>query len=121
MNGYKKGAWEELALIYSVTKQDEKLKALIYSPESRSAVPPEYRYKFYFLSGDLLSFYKLRFETMAAELSFWGILGDILILLTWLFFLRTLSFLSPVKWRHFLVEDVIGDLLPMGSWLSYEF
>lgn len=121
LNGYKKGAWEELALIYSVTNQDEKLKALVYSPESRAAVPPEYRYKFYFLTGDLFSFYQLRFETMAAELSFWGILGDILILFTWLFFLRTLSFLSPVKWRHFFLAVGIGALLAMGSWLLYEF
>jgi RsiW-degrading membrane proteinase PrsW (M82 family) len=121
LNGYKNGAWEELALIYSATKQDEKLKALIDSPESRDAIPENYRYKFYFLNGDLFSFYKLKFQTMANELSLWGILGDILILFTWLFFLRTLSFLSPIKWKHFFLAVGIGAVLAMLSWLLYEF
>jgi RsiW-degrading membrane proteinase PrsW (M82 family) len=121
VNGYKEGAWEELAIIYAVSGKDDALKELIYSPESKNYVPAEYRYRIYFLNGDLISFYELRFATMFGELNLWGILGDLLILFTWLFFLRQLSFLSPVKWKHFFLAVGIGALLAMFSWLLYEF
>jgi RsiW-degrading membrane proteinase PrsW (M82 family) len=121
LNGYKEGAWEQLAIIYSVSEEEEALNKLIVSPESREAVPEEYRYKYYFLQGDLVSFYELRFRKMFGELNLWGILGDLLILFTWLFFLRRLSFLSPVKWKHFFLAVGIGALLAMFSWLLYEF
>ncbi len=121
LNGFKEGAWKQLALIYSVSGNDSALKKLIDSPESREAVPEEYRYKTYFLDGDLLSFYELRFRKMFGELNLWGILGDLLILFTWLFFLRWLSFLSPIKWKHFFLAVGIGALLAMFSWLLYEF
>ena len=121
LNGYKEGAWEQLAIIYSVSEKNEALKKLIYSPESRGSVPVEYRYKVYFLNGDLLSFYELRFGKMMGALNLWGILGDLLILFTWLFFLHRLSFLSPIKWKHFFLAVGIGALLAMFSWLLYEF
>jgi RsiW-degrading membrane proteinase PrsW (M82 family) len=121
VNGFKEGAWSYLADIYASSNRDDELKKLIYSPESREAVPVQYRYKTYFLSGDLLSFYELRFRSMFGQLNLWGILGDLLILFTWLFFLRRLSFLSPVKWKHFFLAVGIGALLAMLSWLLYEF
>lgn len=121
LNGYQEGAWKQLAIIYSVSGNDDALSKLIYSAESREAVPAEARYKTYFLNGDLLSFYELRFRKMFGELNLWGILGDLLILFTWLFFLRKLSFLSPVKWKHFFLAVAIGAFLAMFSWLLYEF
>ncbi len=121
VNGYKEGAWEQLAIIYTIDENTAALEKLISSPESRDAVPEEYRYKVYFLKGDLFSFYKLRFGKMSGELNLWGILGDLLILFTWLFFLRRLSFLSPVKWKHFFLAVIIGAILAMFSWLLYEF
>ncbi|CAN5287933.1 hypothetical protein BH09BAC5_BH09BAC5_23810 [soil metagenome] len=121
LNGYKEGAWSELATIYSVSDQQEKLKQLIYSPESSDFIPVEYRYKVYFLNGDLGKFYKLRFGNMVDALNLWGILGDLLILFTWLFFLKELSFLSPIKWKHFFLAVAIGIVLAMLSWLLYEF
>lgn len=120
-NGYKEGAWENLAWIYDVSGRSKELEALVYGKESRNAVPDWLRYKTYFLSGDLLSFYSLRFSNMFSTLPGWGVLGDLLILFTWLFFLRRLSFLSPVKWMHFLLATGIGIILAMGSWLLYEF
>ncbi|HET6990910.1 MAG TPA: PrsW family glutamic-type intramembrane protease, partial [Bacteroidia bacterium] len=77
--------------------------------------------KVYFLNGDLFSFYGLRFGKMFDTLPLWGILGDLLILFMWLFFLRQLSFLSPVKWKHFFLAVGIGALLAIFSWLLYEF
>ncbi len=121
LSGYKEGAWEELAVIYSISEESTKLKNLIYDTASRDAVPVEYRYKVYYLNHDWLAFYELRFSKMFADLSVWGILGDLLILFTWLFFLRRLSFLSPIKWKHFFLAVAIGVVLAMFSWLLYEF
>ncbi|CAN5888633.1 hypothetical protein BH11BAC7_BH11BAC7_21080 [soil metagenome] len=121
LNGYKQGAWKELAIIYSVSGKEDALKKLIDSPESCEAVPVEARYKKYFLDDDLLSFYELRFRTMFSDLNLWGILGDLLILFTWLFFLRRLSFLSPIKWKHFFLAIAVGAFLALFSWLLYEF
>lgn len=121
LDGYKEGAWSELAWIYDATGREAELKALVYDEKSRESVPNTLRYKTYFLSGDLLSFYALRFSSMFSTLPAWGIVGDLLILFTWLFFLRRLSFLSPVKWIHFLLATAIGIVLAMGSWLLYEF
>jgi RsiW-degrading membrane proteinase PrsW (M82 family) len=120
-NGYKEGAWEELAWIYHNTGRDAELKKLAYDAESRNAVPNALRYKVYFAEGDLLSFYSLHFSSMFGTLPLWGILGDLLILFTWLFFLRRLSFLSPVKWLHLFLAVAIGSLLAMFSWLLYQF
>jgi RsiW-degrading membrane proteinase PrsW (M82 family) len=120
-NGYKNGAYEGLANVYNLSGRTDELRKLIYDEKSRTAVPVDLRYKVYFLSGDLLSFYELRFEKMFGTLPLWGILGDLLILFMWLFFLRQLSFLSPIKWKHFFLAVGTGALLAMFSWLLYEF
>ena len=121
LNGYKEGAWKELAWIYELEGRKADLEKLIYTAESRESVPEYLRYKVYFLHGDLLSYYGLRFGKMFRTLPLWGVLGDLLILFTWLFFLRRLSFLSPVKWKHFFLSVGIGSLLAMSSWMLYEF
>ncbi len=119
-SGYRQGAWENLAPIYDMTGRYEQLRRLVYNPESKDAVPDRLRYKVYFLERDFIAFYKLRFSNMAGTLPLWGIAGNLLVLFTWLFFLRRLSFLSPVKWRHFLLAIGIGVVLAMSSWLLYE-
>ncbi len=121
VDGYKTGAWENLAIIYDLSDRRDELKKLLADPESANAVPEEIRYKEYFLEGDLMSFYKLKFSKMLGSLPLWGILGDFLILFTWLVFLRMLSFLSPIKWKHFFLAIGIGAVLAMGSWLLYQF
>jgi RsiW-degrading membrane proteinase PrsW (M82 family) len=121
LHGYKEGAWEGLATVYDMTGRNDDLKKLIYNSESKNSVPENLRYKEYFLSGDLISFYELRFSKMFGTLPLWGILGDFLILFTWLFFLQKLSFLSPIKWKHFFLAIGIGAVLAMFSWLLYEF
>ncbi|HLG03474.1 MAG TPA: PrsW family glutamic-type intramembrane protease [Bacteroidia bacterium] len=121
LNGYKEGAWKELAWTHEFSGRFEKLKDLAYADESRASVPDYLRYKVYFLEGDLFSYYGLRFNQLFTTLPLWGLLGDVLILLTWLLFLRKLSFLSPIRWRHFFLAIGIGALLAMSSWLLYEF
>lgn len=119
--GYKEGAWENLAIIYNQAGRRAELQKLIYDPQSAPYVPEEIRYKEFFLNHDFISFYKLKFSKMVSSLPLWGILGDLLILFTWLVFLRKLSFLSPIKWRNFFLAVGIGALLAMGSWLLYQF
>lgn len=121
LNGFKKGAWEELAWIYDATGDKTALKNLVYDPESRESVPESLRYKTYFLSGDIGAFYLLKFRSMFGTLPIWGILGDLIILFTWLFFLRRLSFLSPMKWKNLFLAVLIGSVIAMLSWLLYEF
>ncbi len=121
LNGYKDGAYHGLADVYQLSGREDELKKLIYNPESCDAIDVDYRYKIYFLNGNLDLFYELRFKKMLATLPLWGVLGGFLILFMWLFFLRRLSFLSPIKWKHFFLAVGIGATLAMFSWLLYEF
>lgn len=119
--GYRQGAWAELSWIYEAGNRGADLRKLVYAEESRSSVPDHLRYKVYFIDGKIFSYYGLRFGNMFSTLPLWGILGGLIILFTWLFFLRRLSFLSPVKWQHFALAIGIGALLAMSSWMLYEF
>jgi protease PrsW len=120
-NGFKSGAYEQLAWIYDAMGRSEELEKLVAGPESRSSVPSSLRYRVYFLGGNIGAFYLLHFANMFGTLPLWGILGALLILFTWLFFLRKLSFLAPVRWLHFILAVGIGAFLAMLSWLLYEF
>lgn len=120
-DGYRNGAYQGLADVYNLTGREEELKKIVYNPSCRDAISANYRYKIYFLSGDIFSFYELRFQKMLGTLPIWGFLGNFLILFMWLFFLRSLSFISRIKWKHFFLAVGIGAILAMGSWLLYEF
>ncbi|MBI3511021.1 MAG: PrsW family intramembrane metalloprotease [Bacteroidetes bacterium] len=121
LNGYLEGSYSELAWIYNITGNKDALAELAYDPVKKNWVDNELRYKVYFLHGDLGSFYLLRFYSIFHTLPFWGILSALLVLFTWLFFLRKLSFLSKIKWMHFFLAVGIGAVLAMLSLLLYAF
>jgi protease PrsW len=120
-NGFKKGAWQQLALLYNENNDAAKLEALTYNDTSCTAVSNWLRFKVYFLKGDLISYYQLKFQTIFSTLSLWGILGAFLVLIVWLFFLKQLSFLSQIRWWHLLLSVSIGIVLCLAAFLLYEF
>jgi RsiW-degrading membrane proteinase PrsW (M82 family) len=120
-NGFKQGAWEQLSKIYDASGNDPALEKLMSDTESKAAVPHWIQNKFYFFKGDIFSFYQLHLSDIFSTVPVWGIIGALLILIVWVFFLHQINFITPLSWKHFLLAVSIGIILCMSSLLLYEF
>lgn len=118
--GYKKGAYEGLALIYASQENDSALRALVYSGADKF-IPAELRTKVYYEDRDAFRFYQLKIRTMFEGMNAWGISGGIAILSIWLFFLWSLTFNSRISVFRLMIPVMVGALLAMTSWWIYAF
>lgn len=118
--GYKKGAYEYLALLYYLHNNDSALRSIVYSGAD-NYISPDIRASVYFKEKDVLRFYGLKLGILFRGITTWGFVGGMAILGTWLFFLWNLTFISRISFGRLIVPVLIGGLLAMTSWWLYAF
>lgn len=118
--GYKRGAYEYLAIIYDASHRDDLLKESVYS-SAENFVPDELRSKVYYTSGDWSNFLQHKISSIAAGINFWGISGSLCILLIWSMFLYRVSRVSQLRITSLSFGLLSGTLLAVTSWILYAF
>lgn len=118
--GYKKGAYEYLAVLYDLTRNDSALRSIVYSGASEF-IPEDVRARVYYQDRDVKDFYIMKIKSVFVGINAWGISGGIGILALWLFFLWNLTFISRVHVVKLLVPILSSALLAMSSWWLYAF
>lgn len=116
--GYKKGAYEYLAVLYDYNHSDSLLRTIVYS-SAAEYISPEIRSKVYYEDHNLAEFYSLKIRTLLGGISWWGLLGALAIMLVWFYILASLANVSGMRYHHILIPVFIGAALSMLSWWLY--
>jgi protease PrsW len=116
--GYKEGAYRFLAVAFEHEQNDSMLTALVYSNASRF-VPDNIRTSVYFKEGDVVRFYRHKLSAAFRNLTGWGISGGIAIMLVWMYFLWSLTFISRISIPKLLLPFIGGLIFATLSWWIY--
>ncbi len=116
--GYKKGAYEYLAVLYELEHRDSSLRTIIYSG-AEEYISPEIRARIYFEDHEFARFFKLKFRTLLGGISFWGLSGGIAILLVWLYVLSAFGRVSEIRLKQLLIPLIGGAIASVLSWWLY--
>ncbi len=116
--GYKKGAYEYLAVLYEYEHSDSLLRTLVYS-SAADFITPEIRSKVYYEDNAFGEFYALKIRTLLGGISWWGLFGATAILLVWMYVLSSLGNISGMRYHHIIIPIVVGGVLSMLSWWLY--
>lgn len=117
-HGYKEGALRLLSVVYDETDSIAALRELIYS-SAEQYVPDHIRSRVYYEDGDFLNFYKHKFTSAFHDLTWWGVSGGMAIMLVWLYFLWSLTFISRIAFGKLLVPLGAGLIFATASWWIY--
>jgi RsiW-degrading membrane proteinase PrsW (M82 family) len=118
--GYKKGAYEYLALLYEAERRDTALRSIVYSG-AETHIAPEIRARIYFEDHDLLRFYSVKLQTLLGGITAWGLSGGIAILFVWMYVLLAFGRVSEIRLRHLLLPLLGGAMASMLAWWLYAY
>lgn len=116
--GYKKGAYEYLAVLYEALQRDSALRSIVYSGADEF-ISPEIRARVYFEDHDLVRFYTVKLQTLLGGISVWGLSGGLAILCVWLYVLSAFGRLSGIRLRQLVLPLIGGAVVSMLSWWLY--
>lgn len=118
--GYKKGAYEYLAVLYAFEGRDSSLRSIVYSGAAEY-IAPEFRARVYFEEHDFARFFSLKFHTLLGGISSWGLFGGIGILLVWMYVLVSFGSVSVLRLRHLVFPVIGGAAVSMLAWWLYAY
>ena len=116
--GYKKGAYEYLAVLYEYYHRDSMLRTIVYSGAAEY-ISPEIRSRVYYEDNNLSAFFSLKIRTLLGGISWWALLGATAILMVWMYVLSSLGNVSGMSYRNTLIPLFAGAALSMLSWWLY--
>lgn len=116
--GYKKGAYEVLALLFQIEQRDSSIRTLVYSG-AEEYISPEIRARIYFEDHEFSRFFSLKLRTFFGGISFWGLSGGIAILFVWMYVLVSFGRISSLRLRHLVIPVLAGAVASMFSWWLY--
>jgi RsiW-degrading membrane proteinase PrsW (M82 family) len=117
-DGYKKGAYELLAVLFQLEKRDSSLRTIVYSG-AEGYISPEIRARIYFEDHDFARFFKLKIRTLLGGITFWGLSGGIAILFVWLYALTAFGRVSEIRLQHLIFPLIGGAAVAMVAWWLY--
>lgn len=117
-DGYKKGAYELLAVLFQLEQRDSSLRTIVYSG-AEGYISPEIRARIYFEDHDFARFFKLKFRTLLGGITVWGLSGGIAILFVWFYVLTAFGRVSAIRWIHLILPLIGGAAVAMIAWWLY--
>jgi RsiW-degrading membrane proteinase PrsW (M82 family) len=118
--GYKKGAYEFLAVLYAYEGRDSAMRSIVYSGAA-DYIAPEFRTRVYFEDHDFARFFALKFHTLLGGITSWGLSGGIGILLVWMYVLVSFGRVSELRLRHLLFPVIAGAAVCLPAWWLYAY
>lgn len=121
LNGYKSGAYKNLALIYDHENDYNYLAMLTYTPESREYVPYHIRTGVYIRANDIKNYTRDLFSQLGANVNLVGFSGALLILFVWMLYLMRVNIQRKAGWITAIVVVLFSAVLIFPVWLLYDF
>ncbi|RDV24088.1 protease PrsW [Alteromonas aestuariivivens] len=118
VNGNVSGAYSNLAKVYQHTDQSDKFATLLSNPDAKPYISDTVIRHFLYEDGD---FRYTKYAFQIGDFTTTGLVGAILILLSWLVFLLWIDVYEKEKLRHVFIAVVLGCGFSMLCTPLYDF
>ena len=98
-----KESYDILTRLYYYHGKDKKLKELVDNPETLKYMREFTKRMVYLRELDIKNYSKTVFSRKTTAISIWGGLAALMILITWIIYLRKVDIYEPEKWSHTLI------------------
>lgn len=119
--GYKKGAYENLALIYDYEKDYNSLAMLTYTEESKPFIPYRIRTGVYIRANDVVNYTLDLFGQFFQNVNLVGFSGALFILLVWMMYLMRVNVQRSTTWLSAILVVIFSSVLIFPVWLLYDY
>ena len=120
LHGDAEGSYSYLAGIYNYEKNYAQIVPFAYNDAIKEYIPYEYRQRVYITHYDLPNYFKTLLTQAFRNTNVIGFIGALMILLTWIFFLRRVNVYQKGNWRSILFTVVLSALFTLPVWLLYD-
>jgi RsiW-degrading membrane proteinase PrsW (M82 family) len=120
LNGYKEGAYDDLAYTYAYTGSVEELEALVYTEEGKKYVPSYQQEAVYYHKGDWGNYFSIQFGTVFSEITPIAFAGALLVMITWIFYLRRISRGGDQHWHRIISTILLAAVFILPVWFLYD-
>ncbi|GEM_PF-2264913 len=126
VNGYRKGAVNELYNLYLYTDESDKVRNLVYDEKTRPFVPNYIKREIYYKDASVWNYVSTILERSYDKFSFVGFFAALLIAFIWMSFLRQFDIYQPERWRNLIFIFILGSIFtflvyPISDFLEISF
>jgi len=108
VNGNLNGAYSNLIQLYNSQHRYNDLYSLLKDRDSRQYFPSSLKRFLYLSNVNMLGYFTSVFSHTYKNQSLVGFLGALLVMLSWLIYLRKIDIYEPEKWRNILLIFILG-------------
>lgn len=115
-NGNLNGAYSNLIELLFDQNRTEEIQTYLKNPETKKYFPSRVERAIYFKSFQPLNYGVVLFKRIFSGLNIWGGIAALLIMGSWIMYLRRIDIFDPEKWKHIIFTVILGMLF---SFLVY--
>lgn len=117
VNGNLEGAYTNLINLYSSQNRINDLYELLKEKSARKYFPSQLKRYLFLSNSNLLGYFEAIFFHTYQNQNLIGFLGALLVMLSWLFYLRKIDIYEPEKWKHLILIFLLGVLFSEVTFL----
>lgn len=118
--GDVKGAYYHLSSIYNYEKRYEEITPFAYDDAIKQYIPYSFRQRAYLSHHDLYNYFHALLSEAFISGNLIGFLGALLILITWIFYLRRVNVYQKGNWKSILFTLLLSAAFVFPVWLLYD-
>jgi RsiW-degrading membrane proteinase PrsW (M82 family) len=115
------GAYYHLSGIYDYEKNYAEIVPFAYNDAIKQYIPYSFRQRAYITHHDVYNYFRtLLARYYAAKINIIGFIGAFLILLVWVFYLKSVNVYQKKNWLPIIFTVVLSALFVLPVWLLYD-
>lgn len=115
-NGNISGAYSNLIQLLYYNNEIDELEVMLQNPDIKPYFSPRIERSMYFKTSQPFNYIASLFRKLFASINIWGFLAALLIMSSWVIFLRKLDIYEAEKWKYVIITVVSGMLF---SFVTY--
>ncbi len=117
LDGYVSGAYFNLSWMYYEAEQYEELYEILNLEGASKHIDLGIQEYLYFHNGNIFKYYFVQFRKIWERLNLLGYLGALLIMGSWMMYLRKLDVFEPEDWTYILLALGLGMVFTFGVFI----
>jgi RsiW-degrading membrane proteinase PrsW (M82 family) len=115
------GAYYHLSDIYNYEKNYKEITPFAYDNAVKQYIPYSFKQRAYITHLDVYNYFKTLFARYyASRINIIGFIGAFLILLVWVFYLKSVNIYQKKSWMAVIFTVVLSALFVLPVWLLYD-
>ncbi|MBU8891575.1 MAG: PrsW family intramembrane metalloprotease [Bacteroidales bacterium] len=117
IEGNVEGAYSNLISLYYSQRRIDNLYTLLKDRDARKYFPSHLKRSLFLSKYNILGYFGAVFSHTYSNQNLVGFLGALLVMLSWLFYLRRIDIYEPEKWKHIFLVFILGVIFSEFTFL----